>query len=226
VARWSGFHLPPSIGRCEILPACSSALAYVPLAVAFTPSAWAAFGPFGLQLSRPLHYAVYFFAGAGLGACGIERGLLAPDGALVRHWRIWLVVAVGSLLLWMAFTARTMAGSGSPSFGLHILDDLSFVVACFSSCFAVLGLVMWFAARRLRVLDALKRDAYGIYLVHYAFVVWLQYALLAVALLAVIKGAIVFGGTLLLSWATVASIRRIPAAAQIIGADRRRAMVS
>jgi hypothetical protein len=37
----------------------ASALAYVPLAVAFTPSAWLAFGPFGFQLSRPLHYAVY-----------------------------------------------------------------------------------------------------------------------------------------------------------------------
>jgi glucans biosynthesis protein C len=58
-----------------------SALAYVPLALAFTPSAWAAFGPFGLQLSRPLHYAVYFFAGVGLGACGIERACL---GRMVR----------------------------------------------------------------------------------------------------------------------------------------------
>jgi len=30
----------------------ASAIAYVPLAVAFTPSAWVAFGPFGFQLSR------------------------------------------------------------------------------------------------------------------------------------------------------------------------------
>jgi glucan biosynthesis protein C len=46
----------------------ASALAYVPLAVAFTPSAWLAFGPFGFQLSRPLHYPVYFFVGVGIGA--------------------------------------------------------------------------------------------------------------------------------------------------------------
>lgn len=119
-----------------------SACAYVPLALAFTPSAWAALGPFGFQLSRPLHYAVYFFAGMGLGAYGIERGLFAPDGALVKRWSLWLIVALGSLLLWMVLTAIAMTDAGSPALGWQILDDLSFVFACFSSCFAVLALVL------------------------------------------------------------------------------------
>jgi surface polysaccharide O-acyltransferase-like enzyme len=103
---------------------------------------------------------------------------------------------------------------------LQLFDGLSFVLACFSSCFAMLALALRFAGRRLPVLDALNRDAYGIYLVHYVFVVWLQYALVAAALLAAVKGAIVFGGALLLSWGTVVAVRRIPAAAQVIGADR------
>ena len=47
-----------------------------------TPKRGAEVGPFSFQLSRPLHYALYFFAGAGLGAFGIERGLLGPEGAL------------------------------------------------------------------------------------------------------------------------------------------------
>ncbi|MBV8133350.1 MAG: acyltransferase [Alphaproteobacteria bacterium] len=200
----------------------ASALAYIPLALTFTPSAWLAIGPLGFQLSRPLHYAVYFFAGVGLGACGIERGLFAPAGLLVRRWALWLIAAPGSLLLWMALTALTMADLGSTSLGLQILDDLSFVFACFSSCFAMLALVLRFAAKRLPVLDSLKRDAYGMYLVHYVFVIWLQYSLLAAGLLAVVKGAIVFGGTLLLSWGAVAAVRWIPPAAQVIGADRRR----
>jgi len=198
----------------------ASALAYVPLALTFTPSAWVAFGPFGFQLSRPLHYAVYFFAGVGIGARGIERGLFATDGALVRRWPVWTGTAVGLLLVWMAFTALTMTGPGSTSLGLQILDDLSFVLACFSSCFAVLALVLRFAARRSRMLDALKRDAYGMYLVHYAFVVWLQYALLGIGLDAVAKGSIVFGGTLLLSWGAIAAMRRLASAAQVISADR------
>src|ERR1700730_14034290 len=197
----------------------ASAVAYVPLAVAFTPSTWAAFGPFGFQLSRPLHYAVYFFAGVGIGACGIERGLFAPHGALARRWAVWLVAAAALFLGWMALTALTI-GDGPTSLGLQILDDLSFVVACFGSCFAVLALVLRFAGKRLPRLDPLKRDAYGMYLVHYVFVVWLQYALLGVALIAVAKGAIVFSGTLLLSWGTIAVIRRISPAGQVIGADR------
>ena len=198
----------------------ASAIAYVPLAVVFTPSAWAAFGPFGFQLSRPLHYAVYFFAGIGVGACGIERGLFAPEGALVRRWAVWLGAALGLLLLWMGLTALTMTDGGLTSLGLQALADLSFVLACFSSCFAVLALFLRFAGRRLQVLARLRRDAFGLYLVHYVFVVWLQYALLGVALFAAAKGAIVFGGTLLLSWSTIAVIRRISPAGQIIGADR------
>ena len=198
----------------------ASAVAYVPLAVAFTPSAWTAFGPFGFQLSRPLHYAVYFFAGVGIGACGIERGLFAPHGALVRRWAVWLVAAAALFLVWIALTALTMGDGGPTSLSLQILDDLSFVAACFGSCFAVLALVLRFAGKRLPGLDPLKRDAYGMYLVHYVFVVWLQYVLLGVALIAVAKGAIVFSGTLLLSWGTIAVIRRISPAGQVIGADR------
>jgi hypothetical protein len=60
------------------------------------------------------------------------------------------------------------------------------------------------------------------YLVHYVFVVWLQYALLGIELPAIIKAAIVFGGTVLLSRASVAAIRRIPQTAEIIGAGRAR----
>ncbi len=198
----------------------ASALAYVPLAIVFTPSAWAAFGPFGFQLSRPLHYATYFFAGIGIGACGIERGLFASHGVLVRRWAVWLIAAAGLLVVWMALTALTRGDAGSTSLGLQILDDLSFVLACFSSCFAVLALVLRFSGKQLPVLSGLKHNAYGIYLVHYVFVVWLQYALLGVGLVAVAKGAIVFGGTLLLSCVAVGAFRRIPRTGQIIGADR------
>jgi surface polysaccharide O-acyltransferase-like enzyme len=196
-----------------------SAVAYVPLAVAFTPSAWVAFGPFGFQLCRPLHYAVYFFAGVGVGACGVERGLFARQGALVRWWVVWIVAAAGLFLVWMALTALTMRNDPA-SLDLQMLDDLSFVLACFSSCFAVLAVVLRFAGKQLPALDGLKRDGYGMYLVHYVFVVWLQYALLGVALVAVAKGAMVFSGTLLLSCYTIAALRRIPRASQVIGADR------
>jgi hypothetical protein len=198
----------------------ASALAYIPLALVFTPWPWVQFGPFGFQLSRPLHYAVYFFAGAGIGACGIDRGLLRSDGLLVRRWALWLVAAAALFALWLYLTALTMAGGGSTSLGLQTLDDLSFVLACGSSCLFVVALFLRFAKRRLRLFDVLKDNAYGMYLIHYVFVVWLQYALLGAAIPAIAKAPIVFGGTLLLSWASTAVLRRIPPAARVIGADR------
>ena len=39
---------------------------------------------------------------------------------------------------------------------------------------------------------------------------------------AVLKAAIVFGGTLALSWSLTAGLRQIPLVAQVIGAERRR----
>ena len=122
----------------------------------------------------------------------------------------------------MGLTGLTMAEGSSSSLVLQILADLSFVFACFASCFAVLAVALRFISRRLRSLAGLKDSAYGMYLVHYLFVVWLQFALLGVALPAVIKGAAVFGGTLFLSWGTVVALRRLPSIAQIIGADRAR----
>jgi glucan biosynthesis protein C len=199
----------------------ASALAYVPLALIFTPQAWYQLGPFAFQLSRPLHYAVYFCAGAGIGAYGIERGLFGPDGALARRWPVWLGGALGSFAVWLALTALTVSARGAASIGLQTLDDLSFVVACLGSCFCVLALVLRFAVRRHAWLDSLKQNAYGMYLVHYLFVVWLQYAFLPVALPAIVKAAAVFVGTLLLSWTTTAAIRRVPPVGVILGAGRR-----
>ena len=64
---------------------------------------------------------------------------------------------------------------------------------------------------RYRVLDSLSAHAYSIYLLHYVFVVWLQYALLGVGLDAIEKAALVFVGALALSWAVSAGLMRLAA---------------
>jgi glucan biosynthesis protein C len=188
----------------------ASALAYVPLAIAFTPWEWLQLGPFGLQLSRPLHYAVYFFAGFGVGICGMENGLLAPDGLLARRWAMWLAAAFAAFLLWIAPTALLFKLRDAAPLGLQIVADFGFVLSCASSSFFLVAVFLHFARNRSRVLDSLSRNAYGMYLVHYVFVVWLQYGLLNAPLFAFAKAAIVFGVTLVLSWATSAALRRLP----------------
>ncbi|HJU16954.1 MAG TPA: acyltransferase [Stellaceae bacterium] len=195
--------------------ATASAVAYGLPARIFGPMQWSAHGPFSFQLSRPLHYAVYFFAGIGVGARGVERGLLASNGPLARRWASWLAAAGASFLLWIAVTALTR--NGSAPLGLRLLGDLSFVLACFGNCFAVLAIALRFAAGRAPLLDSLKDNAYGMYLVHYVFVVWMQYALRRIPLPAVAKAAFVFTVTLLSSWGTTAALRLAPPAAPFLG---------
>jgi surface polysaccharide O-acyltransferase-like enzyme len=79
---------------------------------------------------------------------------------------------------------------------------------------------MRFANRPLPKLDFLSDNAYGLYLVHYVFVVWLQYLLLGAALIAILKAMLVFAGTLVLSSAVLAAVGRLPAAGRIIGTAR------
>jgi surface polysaccharide O-acyltransferase-like enzyme len=83
-----------------------------------------------------------------------------------------------------------------------------------------------FATKNSRLLDSLSANAYGLYLAHYNFVVWLQYGLLGTALFVMVKAAIVFSGTLVLCWIAVLAVQRIPFGAQLIGAPRRAVAMS
>jgi hypothetical protein len=210
-----------SPGRYFIGLVIVSALAYVPLASTFKPWDWAQFGPFALQPGRELQYVVYFFAGLGLGAYGLERGLLDVNGILPRRWVAWVIAALATFVLWMMATALTMPEYSAPIPGAQIAADLTFIVSGATACFGFAAIFLRFATSRWPVLDNLSENSYGIFLVHYAFVVWLQYILLGTALPALVKGMIVFTGTLIVSWASIIALCRIPIVARLIGTERR-----
>lgn len=193
-----------------------SAAAYLPMALAFNPFAWASFGPFFFQTSRILHYAVYFLAGAAVGAYGLQRGLLAPDGKLARRWPLWLTASMIAFSLIVAIMIMASSPSLAGSRSLEIVGGLIFAVSCAASSFAALALFVRLAKKSHPVLDSLRQNAYGMYLVHYAFASWLQYLLLEAPLSGLIKGTLVFLGTLLLSWGATAALRRLPAVARVI----------
>jgi len=146
---------------------------------------------------------------------GIEKGLLATDGKLARRWALWAVAALLAFGIASAVTVAAFAPHSSPRVW-EVLADSSFVLSCAASSFAFLALFVRFAKRRIKIWDSLTTNAYGIYLVHYAFVSWLQYALLKATLPAIAKGPLVLLGAILLSWGTTAAIRRIPAVARVI----------
>jgi surface polysaccharide O-acyltransferase-like enzyme len=107
--------------------------------------------------------------------------------------------------------------NGGAPIGIEIAADLSYVTACAAGCFFLIALCLRFATGRSRILGYLAANAYGVYLVHYVFVVWLQFTVLALPLLAVVKAVIVFGGTLSMSLATTAAVQRIPLGARLVG---------
>jgi peptidoglycan/LPS O-acetylase OafA/YrhL len=197
------------------LLAAVSAAAYVPLAVTFSPFDWTTFGPFAFQTSRILHYAVYFLAGIAVGAYGLERGLLAADGVLARRWRRWLLAALAAFAALVVAVVLAFAPHASPR-AWGIAGGIAFALSCAASSFAALALFVRLARRRSKVLDSLRANAYGMYLIHYAFAAWLQLALLRAPLSGLAKGALATLGTVALSWAAVAALRRLPAVARVI----------
>jgi surface polysaccharide O-acyltransferase-like enzyme len=112
-----------------------------------------------------------------------------------------------------------MIGVVTAHIGSHaweVAADSGFVLSCAATSFALLALFVRFAKTRMGLLDSLNDNAYGMYLIHYPIVSWLQYVLLKAQFPGIAKGTIVFLGTVALSWAAVAAIRRIPAVARVI----------
>jgi surface polysaccharide O-acyltransferase-like enzyme len=82
--------------------------------------------------------------------------------------------------------------------------------------FTVPAFFLQFAQSRFRFLDAMQPSAYGIYLVHFVPLIWLQYLVYEPPLPVFAKFAIVFLGTLFISWGATILLRRIPLVARMI----------
>jgi surface polysaccharide O-acyltransferase-like enzyme len=205
--------------RFFLILAGASALAYVPLALIFSAWQWTHVSMFSFQLSRPVHYLIYFLAGFAIGARPLDRGLLACDGLLARHWLFWAVAGLIGFGLWAGPTSFTLDDPNAP-LAWQFAAGVGYALACASGCFALLSICLRFASQRMRMLDSLSANAYGIYLLHYVFVVWLQFALMDAAMFAIVKVAIVFAVTLALSWALSAAAGGISFGANLVGAKR------
>jgi len=195
-----------------------SALVYLPVTHAVDPMAWLSFGPFFVQISRVPLYALYFVMGIGLGAIPFGQGLLAPDGPLAQRWRDGLVAAPLMYVVLVIFQRGLAMAQSEGGFAdiWRIGADVAFVVSCAVSCLAFLALFLRFCRRDGWIGRSLSRNAYGIYLVHYVFVTWLQWKLLDMPLPVLEKVLIVFAGTVLLSWLTTAILRLIPGFARVL----------
>ena len=170
---------------------------------------------FAFQTSRLFHYLAYFVIAIAVGATAMPRGLFSPDGKLARRWPLWTSAMVLVHFTLVAFFIAMLSGVGR-SWPWSILLGGLWVLSCAASCFGFMSLFARFATHRIALFDSLTDNAHGMYLIHYAFVSWLQLALLRIAMPGLSKGVLVFAGTVALSWATIAALRRIPAVARVI----------
>jgi surface polysaccharide O-acyltransferase-like enzyme len=198
-----------------------SVVIYLPMRLLFGEASWLEPGgyPLPIQTSRILLYAGYFFCGVGIGVVSLRAGILSEEGELSRRWPTWLVLAslfFGAILLLVYAHHSWVADFNSPPLIWQTLYGLAFALFSAAMTSVVLAAFLASAASGMRLLDAMHPQAYGIFLTHYIFVIWLQYAVYDYAWPAFAKFAIVLGGTLALSWAVTALLRKIPIVARMI----------
>jgi surface polysaccharide O-acyltransferase-like enzyme len=198
-----------------------SIVSYLPLHLAFGDGSWFEPGhyPFPIQSSRVLLYPGYFFAGVGIGVVGLRSGVLAENGEIARRWAVWLAFATffyGAILLLVYVHHNWIVNFNSPPLWWKTAYGLAFAMFSAAMAFTVLATSLRLAQSSLRLLDAMQPSAYGIFLLHYVFIIWLQYLVYDPSFPAGIKAAIVFVGTLSASWALTVLLRKIPFVARMI----------
>ncbi|MHB8384363.1 MAG: acyltransferase family protein [Candidatus Binataceae bacterium] len=228
----AGFSLMPNLGavigglasnarehpiRFFLVFTGSAIAVYLPMSFIHGAGYWTSIGVFQFQTSRVFLYAVYFFAGIAVGAYGIARGLLAADGIFARHWDRWVVWGLLTFVLSVIFFFVTLAlqDTVAPAL-LEILSGCVYAITSTSLSFGFMALFIRFANHQRAIWDSLSDNGYAMYLLHYMFVTWIQFALIALAIPAIGKGVLVFAAVLALSWGTSAAIRSIPGVARVV----------
>ncbi len=157
-----------------------SIVSYLPMHLAFGDGSWFEPGhyPFPIQTSRILLYPAYFFAGVGIGVISLSAGVLAENGEIAKRWPLWLTLAVlfySAILLLVYAHHIWIENFYSPPLWWKASYGIAFAMFSAAMAFTVLATSLRLARSGLSLLDAMQSSAYGIFLLHYVFIIWLQY---------------------------------------------------
>jgi peptidoglycan/LPS O-acetylase OafA/YrhL len=194
--------------------------AYLPMHLAFGDVSWLEPGrfPLPIQISRILLYAAYFLAGVAVGAVSLRAGLLAENGELAKRWPSWsgLAISFYAAILILVYAHHNWMDFDSPPLVWKASYGLAFASFSAAMAFTLPAIFLRLAGSAWKWLDAMQPSAYGIYLLHYIFIVWLQYVVYDASISAIAKFAIVFAGTLSMSWGLTMLLRKIPVVGRMI----------
>lgn len=190
--------MPAGAWLMFFIVACAAA--YLPFHLAFGTSHWLTAGPFGIQSSRIGLYFLSFAAGAFVGPERLAR-------AFERQWVRWPVLATIATAAFFALDGRQV-----PAW----VDGVMLVLFSTITAFALLALAVRFSRESGAVGNSLSANAYGIYLVHWPIVLWLQLFLVSTPLSPLAKGALAVTLGFTLSWAASSLLRRLPGVARAV----------
>ena len=186
-------------------------VAFIPISIEIGQYTWTGFGPFDFQVNRFFLYLLFFLFGVSLGSIDWENYLFTGNKLLNKKWWFWALLCLVSYLIieWLTFFAPESINpySSNSSFA-WLIFDLFFVASCISSILAFLAIFKLVNTEHT-TWNNLSANAYGIYLIHYVFVTWLQFGLMNISISAIFKFVIVFFGALACSWVITNWVRKI-----------------
>ncbi|MGJ4929647.1 acyltransferase family protein [Bradyrhizobium sp. HKCCYLS2038] len=220
LGRWAGTLLRSPVTGFLIFLAIAN-VAYLPPHLGFGDGFWFMPGhfPLPLQASRALLYPTFFVAGLAIGAADLRTGPFAADGALVQRWALWFALSYGcyAMILFLAYAHHNwMADFDSPPLWWRAAYGSAVASFCAAMAFGVPTFFLRWANAPLSLMDRMQPSAYGIYLLHFLPLLWLQYLVFDPAWPAAVKFSIVLVGTLSVSWLAAVLLRRIPLVRRIV----------
>lgn len=169
------------------------------------PDTWTRlWGPFVFQTWRLLLYFAWFLLGVALGAANPKPSLSRDN---LRPWPLWL--ALGVLVYVAALLGlRAEHVANMPEWAMKAIPATVYALCCTFISLAALGLARSFFRTARPLADSLTANAYGIYVFHYGFVIWIQFYLLREPFPAALKFVITLAIALTGSWLLTALLRK------------------
>ena len=189
-------------------------LLHIPLLLLAGPGSWTGIGPFDFQVSRVFLYFGYFLMGTVIGSTSLNDGIFSQNSPFLRKWPAMLIgcFAVYGVLKFSEMPLKHLIETQQiPIFWASLLYRSIWILSCVMSCVAFLTFFRRFLNNTNSAWQSLSASAYGIYLIHYIFVLWAQFLLLDFEIPVIAKFIITFSVSVCLSWVITYYLKKIAA---------------